>query len=771
MTPPVPAAPTTPGTRQPSQYPLVRAGLLGAVALGLLVVALANLAAYRTTRNLMRTMEEIGVYRRGLVELNHLLGLMRGLERYQLGFLLTGRDQDQLACQQAIRDLEPSLSTLRQTLGGLPTAAEALDSLELLVRTRAHQINQTLARGTPPGGSAGMALGQATIGGTSLDAIGRRALTLERTARIELDARVATADRQRRMDLGILGLVTVLAIALLGASGWAAWRGLRRQAQAQAELAAERGLLSKEVKATEAALAAKEQTLRTLVRASPVAIIALDRENTVTFWSPSAERMFGWREQEVVGHPFPLLPARTDAETRGYLELLQGGQSVYDVETRRVRKDGALLDVSLSAAPLRDQGGEVLGVIVVYSDITERKSLEQQLQQAQKMEAVGRLAGGIAHDFNNLITAISGFAELAEADLDETDSRRADLREVRKAAERAAVLTRQLLAFSRRQVLQREVLDLNAVVTDIETMLRHLVGRKIELVVVPNPAIGRVRADPSQIQQVLVNLTINAKDAMPDGGRLLIELAEVDLDEAYALRHLDVAAGRYIRLAVTDTGHGMSPEVQARLFEPFFTTKERGKGTGLGLSTCYGIVKQSGGSIEVYSEPGEGTSFKIYLPRVEAPAAVAPAPAAEVTRPLARGGETILVVEDQDGVRELTHRMLSGAGYRTLLAASGEEALRLFETDPRGVHLLLSDVMLPGISGPELAEVLRRSRPDLKIIYMSGYTEHAAMLQRMFESRAATFVEKPFTSATLLQRIRTTLDVPPATGRVEPPPG
>jgi signal transduction histidine kinase len=402
----------------------------------------------------------------------------------------------------------------------------------------------------------------------------------------------------------------------------------------------------------------------------------------------------------------------------------------------------------------RDAQGRPTGTLSIGEDITERQRLEQQLRQAQKMEAIGRLAGGVAHDFNNVLTAIFGYTDLMSEDLPPDSPMRHDIAEVRKAAQRAAGLTRQLLAFSRQQVLEPVVLNANELIEDFEKMLGRMIGEDVELRLTLARDLGNVRADPGQVQQVLMNLVVNARDAMPTGGKLLIETANADLTQHYVDMHQPVVPGQYVMLAVTDTGVGMNADIKTRIFEPFFTTKEKGKGTGLGLSTVYGIVKQSGGYVWVYSEPGRGTTFKIYLPRVDAPTQPPSAPR-EATR--LTGTETILIAEDDEILRRLTKGLLEKAGYRVLDAENATVALAAARAHPGPIHLLLADVVMPGGSGRELARQLAEFRPDTKVLYVSGYTDDAIVHHGMLEP-GLDFLPKPFTPAALARKVRDVLD-------------
>ena len=388
-------------------------------------------------------------------------------------------------------------------------------------------------------------------------------------------------------------------------------------------------------------------------------------------------------------------------------------------------------------------------------NVAEREQLEEQLRQAQKMEAVGRLAGGIAHDFNNLLTVINGYSDLLLRQLSPEDPTRLKIEEIKRAGERAAALTHQLLAFSRKQVLQPKVLDLNAVVADVAKMLQRLIGEDIELVLSLNAALGQVEADPGQIEQVLMNLVVNARDAMPNGGRVVVETVNVEMREEYAAKHSVIRPGHFVMLAVSDTGTGIDAETQAHIFEPFFTTKGPGKGTGLGLSTVYGIVKQSGGSVWVYSEVGVGTTFKVYLPQVQKGAEMQ-----ERSAPLAEppgGNETVLLAEDEEAVRILTRDILLDSGYQVLEAPNGAAALEVAGRHEGTIHLLLTDMVMPEMSGRELADTLMRLRPDMKVLYMSGYTNEA-MIHHGFLIAGGVFLQKPFTSGVLARKVREALE-------------
>jgi PAS domain S-box-containing protein len=420
---------------------------------------------------------------------------------------------------------------------------------------------------------------------------------------------------------------------------------------------------------------------------------------------------------------------------------------------RHLKKDGTCISVDVYTHQVAFDGRPCR--LSILRDVTEQKKLEEQLRQSQKMEAIGRLASGIAHDFNNLLTVILGFSDLL-AQQPDLQAHQSEIVEIRRAGERAAALTGQLLAFSRKQILSPEVINLNAIVKNMELLLRRVIGEDLELVASFDPDLGCVMADPGQVEQVILNLAVNARDAMPEGGRLTIETRNAELDEAYAREHVSVVPGAYVMLGVSDTGTGMDDYTKARIFEPFFTTKEQGKGTGLGLSTVFGIVKQSGGNIWVYSEPGHGTGFKIYLPRIAEPLTQTRRNAMAGSQPCLAGQGVVLLTEDDEAVRMLTQRTLERLGYRVLAANDGLEALELVHRrEP--IDILLTDTIMPGMSGPELAAEVASLRPEIKILLMSGYSESAMSGRGDFQSGTA-LLEKPFTMEALGRKLQELLN-------------
>ncbi len=504
------------------------------------------------------------------------------------------------------------------------------------------------------------------------------------------------------------------------------------------------------------ALRTSEERYRDLVENAHDIIYSHDLQGNYTSINKAGEQITGFTREEVLS--LSLHQTITPEDLPKAQEMIRrklAGERVTAYEMEILAKDGHRVAVEVNTK-LIFQDGVPTGVQGIARDVTDRKQLEQQLRQSQKMEAIGQLAGGVAHDFNNLLTAINGYSSLALQRTNPDERIRGYLEEIRKAGDRAANLTRQLLAFGRKQMLKPVPLNLNDVVADMEKMLRRLIGEDIRFSTKLDPGLHRVKTDPGQIEQVLVNLVVNARDAMPRGGVLTIETANFEVDREYAARHVGLSPGHYVMLAVSDTGCGMDQETKARIFEPFFTTKEKGKGTGLGLSTVYGIITQSGGNIWVYSEPDKGTVFKVYLPElqqeIEAPQKV------EVETSAPRGSETILLVEDEDVVRGLARQILEQAGYRVLDASGGEEAIRLCKERREPIDLLLTDVVMPETSGKEIAQRLTKLRPATRVLFMSGYTDEAIVHHGVLDSNVE-FIQKPFTPVALARKVREVLDL------------
>jgi two-component system, cell cycle sensor histidine kinase and response regulator CckA len=510
-----------------------------------------------------------------------------------------------------------------------------------------------------------------------------------------------------------------------------------------------------ERKRSEEKIRESEARLRVLVEQLPAVLWTVDRDLRFTSALGAGLARLGLKPNQLVGKSlldyFETVD-QTFLPIAAHRRSVAGEPMTFHVEW----KSGSY---ACHVEPLRDADGQVSGAICMSLDITDRKQLEEQLRQAQKMEAVGRLAGGIAHDFNNLLMVIQGYGDLLVERLPSEDPLRRNAEQIQMAAQRASSLTRQLLAFSRKQMLAPKILNVQSVVADMEKILRRLIGEDIQLETSSAPDLGLVKADRSQIEQVILNLAVNARDAMPQGGRLTIETANVELDASYSHPPAVLSPGKYVMMAVTDNGCGMDSETQAHVFEPFFTTKEKGKGTGLGLATVYGVVKQSGGYVWVYSEPGRGTSFKIYLPRIEEKVAPSGREGKSEPRVTPRGSETILLVEDEKGVRELAREYLTMSGYTVIEAEDGHTALELAAMHVGPIHLLLTDVVMPGISGRELAERVGQIRPEIKILYMSGYTDQAVVHHGILENDAV-LLQKPFTLTTLAAKLREILAVP-----------
>ena len=742
-------------------------------------------------------------------QIRDVLMLMLNAETATRGYLLTRQDAFLEPYREARTSLEAPLGSLDKLLGDSPPQSSRLAKVRALTAVALESMEAMRRDVVQNRASAGLAELQSAK--ADVDILRGEIAAMLAEEQGLLAVRTGAEQRaQRRLELaifvgGLVGLLGGLAAVLLFTTGIArrvhhVEEYARRVAEGLPIAAPVKGhdeiaRLERTLQETSELLAASNEELRAshielesrvaqrtrelsaaneelhkanevrqaVINSTPVAIWALDLEGRVTFWNPAAGRIFGWSESEVIGRPLPVIPAELQDEFQQWLARFRNGEALVAVDRKRRKKDGALIDVSIWTAPLRDARGRITGTIAIDSDVTERKSLEEQVRQSQKLEAVGRLAGGVAHDFNNLLTVIMGYVEML---LDESRAlpRLTEYaQEIQYAAGRASSLTAQLLAFSRRQISQPAVLDLNEIVTHSMKLLRRVIGEDVEIATHLDPQLDSVKADPIHIDQVIMNLVVNARDAMSGGGKLTIDTAAVTLDEHYAGRHIGVAPGRYSMLAISDTGAGMDAAIRSRVFEPFFTTKEAGKGTGLGLAIVYGIVKQSGGEIMVYSEPGQGTTFKIYLPVAEAFAE--PAPSA-LTIAGASGNETILVCEDEAGIRKLVEAMLVKQGYRVIEAESPERALQLARELPETIHLLLTDVVMPQLSGLDLAQAIAELRPQIKVLYMSGYTDNRVHSSWLLHP-GTPFLQKPFTAAGLGQKVREALAANAATGSPE----
>jgi two-component system cell cycle sensor histidine kinase/response regulator CckA len=506
---------------------------------------------------------------------------------------------------------------------------------------------------------------------------------------------------------------------------------------------------------------AELQMLDRAIRAVSQGIVITDPhlpDHPIIYASPGFERLSGYSVDEAVGKNCRFLrgPGTDPASVASVRDAIRDGRAC-SVEMLNYRKDGTPFWNQLIISPIRDAEGHLTNFVGVQTDVTDRRQLEAQLRQAQKLEAVGRLAGGVAHDFNNLLSVVLSYSEIILAGMNKGDPIRGDLEEIQGAGLRAADLTRQLLMFSRQQVLEPKVLDLNDLLAGMSKMLQRILDADVALISRPARELGAVRADPSSVEQIIMNLVVNARDAMPMGGTLTMETSNVVLDEAYAAAHLGVAPGPHVMLAVTDTGTGIDKATLARIFEPFFTTKASGKGTGLGLTTVFGVVQQSGGSVSVCSEVGKGTTFKVYFPRVDdAPETT---PTSEAPRPTSRGTETILLVEDDDRVRLLARNILRRSGYHVIEASNGAEALLRSEEHRGTIHLLLSDVVMPQMGGPALAKRLTSVRPEMRVLCMSGYADDSNVRHGVVEARIPC-IEKPITPVSLTTKVREVLDWP-----------
>jgi PAS domain S-box-containing protein len=496
--------------------------------------------------------------------------------------------------------------------------------------------------------------------------------------------------------------------------------------------------------------------LAAIIDSSEDAIIGKDLDGNITAWNRGAQRMYGYGPEEAIGQNISLLtPKDRPDEIPHILERIRRGEYITHYESVRITKDGRRLDVSISISPIRDPAGNLIGASAIARDFTEQKRAEEHLRQAQKMEAVGRLAGGLAHDFNNVLGIITACAELLRSRVETNEESAPYLTNIRTAVDRGTSLTRQLLAFTRKSALQVQLVDLNTRLKDVTMLIRPLMGDDVEIAIVPRCPSAVIEIDPGQLDQIILNLAVNSRDAMARGGKFILETSAVELDDGFAAQHRPMNPGHYIVLAVSDTGAGMDAVTASRIFEPFFTTKEVGKGTGLGLATVYGIVQQNGGHIWVYSEPGRGTTFKIYLPSAEEKLGEKTEPASEAPA-RRRNGITVLLVEDDELMLSLTSQLLLENGYTVLPAKDGLSALDLVRSHSAPIDLLLTDVVMRGMSGPDLVAQIGASHPGVRAVFMSGYTGEL-ITEHESETQGVPLLEKPFTRAALYKILDTVL--------------
>jgi PAS domain S-box-containing protein len=713
----------------------------------LLLVAAPGILAYRSSTQFLAATDSFLQAQAGLSDLRGALLLVQDLETSQRGYTLTGDTIFLSPYRVASPKIQARLEAIRPMMSELPGGSALLDSLKGAVALKQSELERVIELRRTEGFEAARAVVSAGMGRRLMDQVRARVAAIEAMGEVRLRAARDRAVRERKGAIVGLAIAGLAALAL--AAGTLIARDLAVDRLARDQLASTGRRLSTEVADMSATLAAQAEELGAIVAAVPVALVTIDRAGLVTFWSQAAERMFGWKAEQVLGKPLSIVPPDREEEYRRFREEVLGGRAFSARETRRLRRDGSELEVAVSTAPLRNPDGSIQALVASYVDITGQRRLEEELRQSQKLEAIGRLAGGVAHDFNNMLTAILGFADRTLRSLPADHPHRGDLQEITAAAERAAGLTRQLLTFSRPQAVSPRVMDVGTVVRSMEPMLRRLLGETIDFRCSSAGDSGRILADPHHLEQVLLNLSINARDAMPRGGRLLIETAAVTLDGPYLDEHPELGPGAYVLLAVTDTGTGMDEATRARIFEPFFTTKG-GMGSGLGLPTVYGIVKQAGGGILVYSEPRRGTTFKVYFPRTDL--ALTPEPAPAPPPPVLPTGASIVLVEDHPAVRSLATAVLEDAGFDVRAYPSGEKALQgTGAAEP--IDLLITDLVLGAMDGADLAAELRRTRPRLPVIYMSGYTEDSEMVRRLAGQDGTRFLEKPFRNDVLLARV------------------
>jgi len=747
----------------------LRLALMFAIALGLLAIIV--IVSYQTTERFVAASEETAATSRLLLELERTLSTMRDLETGQQGYLITGDESYLKPYADALVRIRTDGDRLLALAAHRPSDALRVAAIQRQINVKLNDLQSAIQTRRQQGLEAARRISLTGRGKVAMDSLRKIIGDLETEREAELRAQTTASSEGARSALANVVGLALLAFLLLVFSCLLVVRYVRERLRVEAVLRAEGTALEASVRdRTESIqrlnvdLGRRVSEFQTLLNVLPVGIAVAD--------DPGCEQLHGNEAFEAMlggsdGSSFGAVSDQTPSYrilrngvpvASGELPMPRaagGGRPVMGEEYDLVQQDGRVMHLLIYAAPLFDEAGQARGAVGAFLDVTAKRRAEEESQHAQKLHAIGQLAGGVAHDFNNILTAISSYTEFLLADLARGTPRRDDVVGIQEAAARAAALTQQLLAFGRKQVLQPTLIDVRELLDDTGRMLRRIIGEHINLSVVAGPILSPVLADRGQLSQVIVNLAVNARDAMPEGGRLTIEARDAPLSAEYSDQHLGVTPGPYVLIAVSDTGQGMSSAVKARMFEPFFTTKPRGKGTGLGLSTVFGIVKQSGGHIFVYSEVGHGTTIKVYLPRATEAAGTDGA----VRQPLVAAGgvETILLVEDEESVRKLARRALEASGYTVLQAASPLEALEIAARHPGHVDLLLTDVMMPDLTGRQLADRLTASRPGLAVLYMSGYAEDAIVHHGRLDPDTA-FLQKPFAPETLAHKVRTMLD-------------
>ena len=676
-------------------------------------------------------------------DLRRLLSLAQDVETGQGGYIIT-RDTNYLRpYQKAVPSMGLAIATIRSEATALPEIFPQIDSISSLIQRQQLVVDSSIDAANEGDFARAIAMVRTGRGKAMMDDIRRHLGVAESTAIRSQSRARGTAQKQWRETLIAIILAACAAVLLALVAGAIVQSELSRARSEKEEL-------DGRMRATTSELARQGEHFRVTMSAIPVAVVATDLEGRVTFWSPGAERLFGLEAGAVAGNAPRIVPEDLAGEDERFRRSTLGGAPIAGADTTRLHSSGAIRNVTVSTDVIRDGEGRITGMVSAYLDSTSHHKLAEQFRQSQKLEAIGRLAGGIAHDFNNLLTAILGFADRALDRLPPSERRREDLREITLAAERAAGLTRQLLSFSRPRPINPQVLEVSQVVRQMETMLRRVMEERIDLNFITATDSGRIRADAHHLEQILLNLCINARDAMPHGGRLTVEVARAELDQAYTGEHPGLQPGHYTMLSVSDTGIGMDEATRRHIFEPFFSTKGEGRGTGLGLATVYGIVAAASGGIMVYSEPGRGSSFKVFLPTVDAPPESLRPPAAAAGA-LTTG--TVLLVEDNPQLRSLARTMLEEAGFAVTACSSAEQALDRTTRCSASPDVMVTDLVLGGISGLELSRLLRTRLPHLGIVFVSGYTEETAQISEALADPNIRFLEKPFRRVALIDLV------------------